>query len=386
MSAGSKARASEQIARLAGEGLDVVSFWRESTVELSRAVPHDWFPCWFTLDPASLLITSHYNAEIAQLDPAVFHNEYEQDDFNKLAEVAVAQRPATTLRQATNGQPERSIRYRELLRSYGMEQELTAAFRTKEGVAWGGVTLYRESGRTEFDEEELRFLLEVAPYLAHGARRGLLIAEVSDQPDGPDAPGLLVLDSDGTIDSMTPGVEQWLADLPDGDYAGKGTLPSAVLAVAGRAMRTASGVDRPGDIALARVLSRSGRWIVLHGAALVADGRRRAAVIVEPAHPARIAPLLMSAYGLTEREQEVTQLVLQGHSTADIAKRLFLSPHTIQQHLKGIFDKTGVRSRRELMGNVFFAYYEPRVRDNEQRTTIGQPVRGDPYDPRVADR
>jgi hypothetical protein len=38
---------------------------------------------------------------------------------------------------------------------------------------------------------------------------------------------------------------------------------------------------------------------------LVADGARRVAVIVEPAHPARISPLLMSAYGLTEREQEI---------------------------------------------------------------------------------
>ena len=41
-----------------------------------------------------------------------------------------------------------------------------------------------------------------------------------------------------------------------------------------------------------------------------ARSARRVAVIVEPAHPARIAPLLMSAYGLTEREQDVTRLVL----------------------------------------------------------------------------
>lgn len=45
-------------------------------------------------------------------------------------------------------------------------------------------------------------------------------------------------------------------------------------------------------------------------------------MIVEPAPPGRIAPLLMSAYGLTEREQEVTRLVLQGNSTTEIAERL----------------------------------------------------------------
>ena len=101
-------------------------------------------------------------------------------------------------------------------------------------------------------------------------------------------------------------------------------------------------------------------------------------MIVEPAHPARIAPLLMSAYGLTEREQDVTRLVLQGNSTTEIAERLVVSTHTVQQHLKRIFDKTGVRSRRDLVGKVFFAHYEPRVRDNERRVIADQPVRGGP--------
>ena len=119
--------------------------------------------------------------------------------------------------------------------------------------------------------------------------------------------------------------------------------------------------------------------MVLHGTSLVASGSRRVAVIVEPAHPARIAPLLMAAYGLTDREQEVTRLVLQGDSTAQIADRLVISPHTVQEHLKGIFEKTSVRSRRDLVGKVFFAHYEPRVRDNERRAKAERPLRGGPY-------
>jgi DNA-binding CsgD family transcriptional regulator len=118
--------------------------------------------------------------------------------------------------------------------------------------------------------------------------------------------------------------------------------------------------------------------VVLHGSPLREGGERRVAVIVEAADPARIYPLLMEAYRLTPRERDVTRQVLQGASTAQIAAGLHLSAHTVQQHLKNIFDKTGVRSRRDLVGKVFFSHYEPRFRDNEQRVAAGRPVRGGP--------
>jgi len=237
--------------------------------------------------------------------------------------------------------------------------------------------LYREPGDRQFGGDELNLLRTVSPHLAEGAKKGLLIGEASD-PEGPDAPGLVVLDDEWRVESLTPGVERWLAELPDGDWKARRKLPSSVVAVAGRALRTVDSADAAGEVAVARVLSRAGRWIVLHGAALVTDRARRVAVIVEPAHPARITPLLMAAYGLTEREQEITRRVLCGDSTAEIAERLVVSPHTVQQHLKSIFEKTGVRSRRDLVGRVFFGHYEPRLRDNERRVIAGEPLRGGP--------
>ena len=220
----------------------------------------------------------------------------------------------------------------------------------------------------------------MAPYLAEGARRGLLVGEAAD-PDGPEAPGLVVLRDDWSVESLTPGVERWLAELPDGDWEARGKLPP-VGAGGGRpraAHRRAP--DAPGEVALARVLSRSGRWMVLHGAALVADGARRVAVIIEPAHPARIASLLMAAYGLTEREQEVTRLVLQGNSTAEIAERSGgVGPTPCSSTSSVCSTRPACASRRELVGKVFFAYYEPRVRDNEQRVQGERPLRGGPLD------
>jgi DNA-binding CsgD family transcriptional regulator len=217
----------------------------------------------------------------------------------------------------------------------------------------------------------------VSTHLAAGARRGLLIGEATD-PDVPNAPGLLILNDAWEVESMTPGVKRWLEELPGGERLGGGRLPPAVLAVAGRALRAARDTSKPAEIAFSRVLSQAGQWIVLHGASLVADGPRRIAVIVESAHPARITPLLMSAYGLTEREQDVTRLVLKGDSTMEIASRLVISPHTVQEHLKNVFEKTGARSRRELVSKVFFSHYEPRLRDNERRAIAGQAARGGP--------
>jgi DNA-binding CsgD family transcriptional regulator len=373
MGAASKQGAHDRIARLAGQGLDLVGFWAAATEVLSRAVPHFWAPCWYTLDPASLLVTSHFDDGIPEIPREWLVHEYYGDDVNKLADVARSARGISTLHEATGGDPTTSPRW-HMNMTLGGDQELIAALRTRRGQAWGAVGLYRETGQPLFDDDELAFVRAVAPFLAEGARRALLVGEATD-PETPDAPGLVVLSADWQVESTTPGVERWLAELPDGDWDA-GRLPSSVLSVAARALATDPG--HPAEVAVARVLSRSGTWVVLHGAALVSDSSQRIAVIVEPAHPARISPLLMAAYGLTEREQDVTRLVLQGNSTAQIAEQLVVSPYTVQQHLNNVFDKTGVRSRRDLVGKVFFAHYEPRVRDNERRAAQALPLRGGP--------
>lgn len=378
MKAYARERAHQRIGALAAEGLDLVTFWQEATAVIEPLVPHHMAPCWYTLDPASLLVTSHYNEHMPELPPDALAHEYYVDDVNKLADVVRSPRRVSTLHEATGGDPSSSPRWQANIQ-LGGDQEMIVGLVTPAGHAWGGLGLYREPGAPMFADEEIDLLRAAAPSLAEGARRALLLGEASD-PEGPEAPGLLVLTPGWEVESATPGVERWLSDLPGADWD-SGRLPAAVLAVAGRALASAEGRDRPGEVALARVLTRSGAWIVLHGATLVSHGSRRIAVIVEAAQPARLAPLLMSAYGLTEREQDVTRLVLQGESTAAIAERLVVSAHTVQQHLKSIFDKTGVRSRRDLVGKVFFSYYEPRVRDNEARVPSARPLRGGPLVP-----
>lgn len=375
MSDRGRARALARIRSLAGEGHDLVALWDAATEALAPVVPHFMGPCWFTLDPASLLITSHVNPYMPEFPAEALAMEYYEDDVHDLASVARSPRGVSTLHEATGGDPSASPRWRANM-ELGGDQELIVSLRGAGGEAWGSLSLYREPGQPLFDDGEIAFVQAAARALAEAARRALLVGEARD-PEGPESPGLIVLTPRWEVESATPGVEHRLADLPGGD-PGAGRLPAAVLSVAGRAMRSAEGRDDPGRVAVARVLGRSGTWVVLHGATLVTDGSLRVAVIIEPAHPARIGALLMSAYGLTPREQEVTRLVLQGRSTAEIASRLVVSPHTVQQHMKGIFDKTGVRSRRDLVGTVFFSHYEPRLRDNEARVRADLPLRGGP--------
>jgi DNA-binding CsgD family transcriptional regulator len=283
----------------------------------------------------------------------------------------------STIHEAADGDPSNSPRWRFNM-SMGGDQEMLARLRTRQGEVWGALGLYREPGAPMFADNDKAFVQAIGPHLAIGARRAITVGEATD-PEVPDAPGLLVIDDSWEIRSATPGAEQWLDRLPDGD-ARTGRLPSAVLAVAAQGLRDAARAN-PATVAFSRVLGTDGTWILLHGAPLDGEDRRRVAVIIEPAHPARIYPLLMSAYGLTERERDVVKLVLTGASTTDIGNTLVVSPLTVQNHLKNVFEKTGVRSRRDLVAKIFFTHYEPRLRDNERRVIRGAPARGGPAIP-----
>jgi len=369
-------RAADKIARLCAQPSDLVSLWQEATEVLASAVPYWQTPCWYTLDPASLLMTSHFHDGLDEFPREWLASEYYDEDVNQIADVARSPSGISTLHEATSGQPARSPRWHRNM-TLGGDQELIARLRTRSGQVWGALALYRAPGEPAFTEREKAFIRAASPVLADGVRCALLIGQASE-PEFDDSPGLLILDATWGVESATAGARQWLAELPDAD-PDTGRLPSSVITLAARTLRIARNPGQSSDIALSRVLTRDGTWAVLHGACLTSTGVPRVAVIIEPAHPSRIYPLLMSAYGLTEREKDVTRLVLQGASTSQIAAELVVSPHTVQQHLKSIFDKTGVRSRRDLVGKIFFTHYEPRFRDNETRTRNHRPLRGEPW-------
>jgi len=365
---GTHERAIDKLESVAASGSDLVTLWREAGPLLAEAVPHFEAACFFTVDPSSLLTTSHFQEGLPEIPGEWLGREYAEGDYNSMREVLQSARGVGTLDDATGGRPELARKFSEEMQPFGCDQELLFALRTRDGEPWGLVGLYRETGRPAFSTQEMSLVCRVAPGLAAGARHALLLGQAWE-PDLPEAPGLVILDERLAVESATPTSPGWLADL-GGTVE---TPPVSVLAVAGQVLS-----EDPG-LATSRVLADDGRWIVLHGSRLAhRDGRHRVSVVIESAQPVHLTSLLMRAYGLTSREQEVTRRVLRGESTGNIARELGIASGTVQAHLRNIFEKTGVRSRRELVAVAFQRHYEPRVRDNEHRTTISLPARHGP--------
>ena len=114
-------------------------------------------------------------------------------------------------------------------------------------------------------------------------------------------------------------------------------------------------------LARARIRTPAGRWVVVRGSLLGDGPGSRVAVLLEAARPPELAPLIADAYGFTERERLVTELVARGLPTSEIAGRLHLSAYTVQDHLKSIFEKSGTGSRGDLVARLFFDHYAPRL-------------------------
>ena len=222
-----------------------------------------------------------------------------------------------------------------------------------------------------FDDDDKDFLRTVAPALAGAAQRALLVGEAL-QPEWADGPGMVVVGADDSIELVTDAAADRLARMPSAP--GSRSRPVPLLSVAAAA-RTGA----PESETQVRVRCDDGEWVTLRAARFLHGGS--VGVVVEPTPPVRILDLLMTAHGLTHREREVVQLVIEGHPTAGIARTLHLSPYTVQEHLTSVFDKMGVRSRRELVAQAFFVHYAPRFRDNEARTSAGLPMRGNPAPP-----
>jgi DNA-binding CsgD family transcriptional regulator len=266
----------------------------------------------------------------------------QQPDVNKTAELATRPCPVAALGLATGDDPARSLRWSELLATGGVGDELRAGL-VADGTWWGCLALYRARDSAPFSGEDVSAVAGLVHPIAKAIRSTW--TERSPAPSGVDEPpGSLVVTAEGRVVTATASADHWLGSL-DATLRDSGTLVHALVARLGDTI----GPYRPAEAAHTLVRGVDGAWLELHACPLGSSvGGGEIAITVQAAKPATVRELLLRAYGLTPRERQVADLVLAGRTTPDIATALFLSPHTVGDHLKAIFAKTGVHTRTEL--------------------------------------
>ena len=370
----------DDVAALSRRGLPREQYYAEVAGRLRRVLDCD-AACWHTLDPETRLITSDTvdeligagiftPATIGDAGAKLIASEYFVADLNTFAGLASRRVPVGILSHTTNGRPERSTRYNELLAPSGIPFEMRGAFVSR-GRVWGAVHLARREDRGDFTADDAAALASVTGAIADGIRTSLRFDAARDAVDT-SAPGLVILGPHDEIEMITPGARELLAAMASRTQSEE-TPPLPVLALAGSA-RSKSGSAGPHGDAVA-VPTASG-WLTLHASLPEGSSAGRVAIVVQRSSTKESTAVRLEADGVTPREREIAALLARGLTNAEIANVLVLSPYTVQDHIKSLFEKTRVSSRQELVARVFLEDYMPQLAQRAPLTsggTFGQP-------------
>ncbi len=333
-------------------GLDAAGLREEALRRLRRMLSVD-AAFFATVDPMTLLFTSAAADEPLGDAQALFlENEFGRGDVNKFAALAESADPVASLDRATRGQRPASARYREIMG----RDELRAALVTKNGC-WGVLCLHREDASHGFDAREIDLIRRISPHVAEGLRRAVTIGPVAAIGAEAVVPGMIVLDANLAVVSMSQEAERWLAEIGEAGWPSASELPIPVYSAAAGLVRLEGGPATAQPPATVRLRSRAGVWLSLHASRLCGPPAPQIGVVIEPTPAAQISPLLLNAHGLTTAQSRVVALVIRGYSTRQVVRELHISANTVQEHLTAAFDKFGVRSRRELVAAVLTGHH-----------------------------
>lgn len=255
--------------------------------------------------------------------------------------------PVGLLQRKTGGDLSRSPLWRDVQQRYDVVDVASTVFEDRFGC-WGFLDLWRTAPAPPFADADADHLASLAPTVSAGLRAGqaLTFAAAPHQQRPVLGPMVMVLDDELQVQHQTAATAEWLAVLLPA-VEGVQPVPAAAFNVAAQLLAVEQEVDT--NPATARVHLRSGLWVTLRAARL---GPGLIAVTIEETTPPDRLELFSRCFGLSAREAELLGHVAGGASTRELADRMYLSPNTVQDHLKAIFAKTAVRSRASLLAQA----------------------------------
>jgi DNA-binding CsgD family transcriptional regulator len=335
----------DRVARICDRGGDLRSLRIALIEEIRRAVPFDAY-AWLLTDPESE-VGSAPIADVPCLPelPRLIRLKY----LTLINRWTGLDAPVALLTTATGGELSESLVWSELLNDYAVTDVASAVFRDRFGC-WAFLDLWRIGSSGAFTHAEAGFLEAVAPTVTSALRRAQAQTFRGDASSlMMRGPIVLMLSPELEVKGQTPETTHYLRLLvpPDGDRA---PIPAAAYNVAAQLLSLEEGVDH--HPAMTRVHLGEGIWLTLRGARIDVDSSSDSsdiAVTIERTSPGERLRVFSLACGLTPRERDVLQHLVTGADTRAVAKRMFVSEHTVQDHLKSIFTKTVTRSRAELL-------------------------------------
>lgn len=329
---------------------DSVTLRQELADRVRRAVPFNGF-CFHTADPVSLVTSGVVTGGVdASKGSQVIDHEYFAADFLKHRRLAAGPQHVGTLAVATGGDPRRSPRWRLVLGPDGVVDELRAALVAR-GVCWGYLHLFRSRGHRPFDAGEVATITDVVDPMAACLRQSYVDRAGAAEEPGAGAPGLLLLSGSGEPAYVSAEADRWLRQIRPVVWNARLPEPIAEIVDAAQANDRLGRPRHETRVTMAvgghRWLTAEAIWCANPRSADGTDGR--VSVLLHPASTSDIADRLMTAHLLTPGQRRVVELVRRGLSTRQMAARLNLSEYTVQDRLKVVYGRLGVRSRPALM-------------------------------------
>ncbi|MEO8265384.1 MAG: helix-turn-helix transcriptional regulator [Ilumatobacteraceae bacterium] len=315
--------------------------------EIRRHVPFESF-VWLTTDPDSS-VGSLPLAGVPDLRevPTLIRLRYVTADFRW---TGIGTPVVSTLVEATDGDLSQSRLWVEGLARHAISDVVTTVLRDQYGC-WGFIDLWRVGG--VFTRAECALLEDMAPILTNAVRRSLMSTFEGTSSPSPrlDGPAIVMLDDDLSLHTQTLQADAYLrALLPSEGH--RAPVPAAVYNVAAQVLAREAGIDH--NPAEAR-LPLNDRWLTVRAARTepwMGAADTFIAVSIEIAAPGERTSIYTRVAGLSEREGEVLRHLVTGRDTRGAAAQMFVSEHTVQDHLKSIFAKTGVNSRKMLIARA----------------------------------